>query len=119
MYFMEKDTLYEGDKLKITYLHSPEPGREKEVISGEDHELWIKDRSGEWGRYILQRGILRELATTAKEHPLDLSSKLTTINENILYYGAREGINLEDMKKAFIEAFQKEKEDFEKYFAEQ
>ena len=116
---MKKDTLYEEGQLKITYLHSPEPGRENEVISREDHELWIRDKSGGWSRYILQRGILRELAFTAKGHPLDLSSKLTTINNDIWNGVAGGRIILRDIERAFIGAYQKEEKEFDMYLAEQ
>lgn len=117
---MEKDTLYQEDRLKITYLYSPEPGKEGEVISVEDHELWIKNyNEDEWNRYILQRGVLRELAHTSKKHPLDLANKLTTINGNIWVGMGRGRITLIDMEKAFIGAYQKEEEGFEKYLSEQ
>ena len=114
---MEGDTLYEKGRLKITYLHSPEPGREKEVISGEDHELWIKDKNNEWNRYIIQRGILRELAGAAEN---DSSRLVGILNRTIpdIFSGMRRWkIRLGEIGTAFIEAYQKEQEEFEKYLA--
>src|SRR3989344_8860016 len=116
---MEKDTIYDEGKLRISYLHSPERGKEKEVISGEDHELWIKDRRNEWSRYVLPRGILKELAFISKENTSGLYSKLSIINDEILECMRTEKITLEDMKKALMSAYQKEEDNFEKYLDEQ
>ena len=118
---MENDTLYEADRLKITYLHSPEPGKESKVISAEDHELWMQI-DGIWKKYILERGILEELAHTAKKgifSRVSLMNKLHTINEDIIHRMFNEGIAPEDMGNAFIGAYQKEEDDFIKYLAEQ
>jgi hypothetical protein len=108
---MEKDVLYEKGRLKITYLHSPKPAEESKVISIEDHELWIKGIDEKWNRYIIQRGILRELARTAKKRPICLMAKLDLINPNILNDMARERITYNDIGELFINACQKE-EDF-------
>ena len=55
--------LYVSDRIKVTYLHSPEPGKRDEVVSTEDHELWVRSGEGdEWHSYIIQRGILGDLA---------------------------------------------------------
>ena len=111
---MEKDTLYERGKIKITYLHSPEPGREKEVISGEDHELWIRKGENEWRRYILQREILRELADAAKRSSSDLVDKLMTVNLVMLHRLRSQEITLDEIGNVFIEAYRKEEEEFER-----
>lgn len=116
---MESDVLYEKGRIKITYLHSPEIGKENEVISGEEHELWIKDETSEWNRYIIQRGILRELSGTAEKNPSGLVNIMDRINPDIFGGVKREGIALGDVSKAFIGAYQKEKEDFKKYLAKQ
>ena len=118
MYFMNKDTLYEKDRVKITYLHSPESGREDEVISGEDHELWLKYKNGEWNRYIIQRGILKDLSKVANDESR-LVDMLSRINPYILNDRGREGISLEEIGQAVLEAYQNEEQDFEKYLVEQ
>lgn len=122
---MAEDTLYEQDDLKITYLHSPESGKEKDVVSGEDHELWLKNRDNEWCRYIIQRGILKELAETSKiihhtsEDSSNLIRLLNKISPSIWFSLKVKGITLEEISKAFIAAHQKEEEDFEKYLIAQ
>lgn len=116
---MESDILYEKSRIKITYLHSPEIGKENEVISGEDHELWIKDKTDEWNRYIIQRGILRELSGTSEKNLSGLVNMMNRINPNIFWDMKRGGITLGDVSEAFIGAYQKEEEDFKKYLAEQ
>jgi len=115
---MNKDTLYEKDRVKITYLHSPESGREDEVISGEDHELWLKYKNGEWNRYIIQRGILKDLSKVANDESR-LVDMLSRINPYILNDRGREGISLEEIGQAVLEAYQNEEQDFEKYLVEQ
>ncbi len=118
---MGEDTLYERDRIKITYLHSPEPGKESEVISGEDHELWIKDESGEWNRYIIQRGILKDLANTVKNDDRHFSKLVNLLNtfNRFIYPALLEGeATLEELGRAFIGAYQKEEEDYERYLAE-
>ena len=116
---MKNGDLYDNGKLKITYLHSPEPGKEDKIISHEDHELWIKD-NGEWNRYIIPMGILKELVLTSQgKSPLDLSRKLMGINEGI-FHDINKGIaNLDDIMEAFASAYRKQENDFEKYLAEQ
>ncbi len=75
------DSLYEKDRVKITYLHSLEPGKENEIISGEDHELWLGKEDGEWDKYIIPRGVLKELARTVRDKDgHGLISKLDAIN---------------------------------------
>lgn len=116
---MGNDILYEKGRVKITYLHSPELGKENEVISGEDHELWLKDETGEWNRYIIQRGILRDLSKRVEEDLSGLVDMLNRINPFILTDMEREGITLKDVNKAVLGAYQKEEEDFKKYLTEQ
>ncbi|MBS3100225.1 hypothetical protein J4463_03350 [Candidatus Pacearchaeota archaeon] len=119
---MGKDVLYETDRIRVTYLHSPEPGKENVVISGEDHELWIKDRNGEWNRYIIQRGILEDLSRVNSDGLkglLDLANMLNRINSSILEDSLREGIALRDIGQVVVSARKKEEEDFKRYLAEQ
>ena len=128
---MENDTLYEQGRIKVTYLHNPEPGRQNEVVSVEDHELWLQDENNEWNNYIIQRGVLRELAQTAKRDAdglelvsmllisMLLISMLDRVNPHILWFAQQQDIRLKDVANAFIGAYKKEQEDFEKYFAGQ
>ncbi len=116
---MERGVLYEKGRIKITYLHSPETGKENEVINREDHELWIKEEANEWNRYIIQRGILRELSRTAEKSSSGLVSLLNRINPDIFLGIKRGGIVFGDVGEAFIGAYKKEEGDFEKYLAEQ
>ncbi|HUW43976.1 MAG TPA: hypothetical protein VMV95_03395 [Bacillota bacterium] len=114
------DPLYETDRIKITYLHSLEPGKENEISSGKDHELWLKEKDGEWNRYMLPRGVLRELARTVSDNDVfGLISKLDNFNTSIYTDFARKKIFLGDVAQAFLKAYQKEEEEVEKYFSEQ
>ena len=114
---MEDDVLYEKGRIKVTYLHSPEPGAESEVISREDHELWINRQKGEVGRFILQRGILKELADTARKSYSELARKLEILSPFMRYELHDNGITLRDAGQAFIEACQTEEERFDQYLA--
>jgi len=118
---MDNDVLYADGRVKVTYLHSPEPGREEKVTSTEDHELWIKGRSDEWMRYIIPRGVLRELSEGSGrgESLQDLASKLNSINHFILEELGREGIDLTSVQRAIVGARQTEEENFRKYLEEQ
>jgi len=115
---MNNDTLYEKDQIKITSLHSPEPGREEEIISTEDHELWIRDKNNEWSRYVIQRGILRELAETSERNPSGLANLLDKVNPSMLCAMQMEKISLEDISAAIMEAYKNETDKFKRYRAE-
>jgi hypothetical protein len=115
---MLNDILYEKERVKVTYLHSPELGKEDEVISGEDHELWIKDLKGEWKRYIIQRGILKDLSRVANDKS-KLVDMLNRINPYVLNDMERDRISLQEVGQAVLGAYQKEEQDFEGYLAEQ
>lgn len=114
---MTNDELYEKGRVKVTYLHSPEPGKENEIISGEDHELWLKDRGGEWRRYVIQRGILQDLSRVANDKSR-LADMLNRINYYVLHDMEKEGIALEDIGQVVLGAYQKEEQNFQKYLAE-
>ena len=113
-----KGVLYEEDGLKVTYLYSPELGKEDEIVSVEDHELWIKEGE-EWRRYIIQRGVLRELSDTFKRNPLGLMDKLDTLNREIFHGACRAGIGVSEIGHALESAYQTEQDVFEAYLAEQ
>jgi hypothetical protein len=114
---MEEDTLYEEDKLKITYLHNPNPGKENEIESREDHELWLKE-GGEWQRYIIQRGILRELERAARQNASELLSMLNNVNTHIYPGMSKAGVNLKDVAEAIVGACEQEDNAFEAFCAE-
>jgi len=112
---MNENTLYEKDKLRITY--SLRPGKEEEIISRDKHELWIKKMGGEWNRYALQRGSLREFALAAEKKGLSLLNKLYSVNKVILYDLLKEEISSEKVEESFIKAYKKGNLEFEKYFS--
>jgi len=64
---MTGDFLYNDGKIRISYLEK----------SPEDHNLFIRDSYGCVSRFLLQRGILEELAKTP---PKDLKNKLNAID---------------------------------------
>lgn len=110
---MKSDILYEGDKVKVTYLHSPEQGKEDEVVSYQDHELWLKNMDGEWGRHIIQKGILKELSDIADDK-YEISLMLERVGVSSFYDIAREGITLEEVSEAVLEAYEREVEEIER-----
>jgi len=99
------EVLYESRNVRVTYLHSPEPGKEDEVISGEEHELWIGDN-----RYVLQRGILRELyGSVERNDVVELVRLLNVINLGGLER-MQTGVNLPDVGSAVRGAYEREEE---------
>jgi hypothetical protein len=115
---MADDILYEHDRVKVTYLHSPEPGKQDEIISHEDHELWLKGKDGEWSSYAIPRGVLKELLSVANETSR-LVDMLDRVNPLLTFNMGNEGIPLEDVVQAISAAHQKEDHDFEAYRIEQ
>lgn len=57
MAYAPRDALYEKGKIKITHLYSADPEKENEIISVQEHELWLKEIDGEWNRYFLPQGL--------------------------------------------------------------
>ncbi|MEK6917327.1 MAG: hypothetical protein AABW51_00075 [Nanoarchaeota archaeon] len=106
---MKTNTLYEDSQIRVTYLLSPETGKEEDIISAEDHELWVKERRGEWNRYMIGRGILKELARTSRE---DRGRKLETIHPGIRIelelLGT--GLNIDSLGVAISQAYIEDEE---------
>lgn len=98
---MAEQPLYKDDKLKIDYHPS----------SHEDHLLWIKDRK-EGLQYILQRGILHELATTPRG---GIESKLSNFNPEILFHIKEEKIGIDGLHVAICQAYAEEEDRVRRY----
>ncbi|MEN9625925.1 MAG: hypothetical protein RL557_253 [archaeon] len=111
---MIDDLLYKDVQLMITYLHSPESGRETEVVSVEDHELWMKSDKAWTGRYILQRGVLRELADDAQEGRYSvIELKLNSVDHALLREMHECNISVLALAKALKGAYQNQEDAFE------
>jgi len=91
--------------------------KKKKLLVEIKHELWIKKMEGEWNRYALQRGFLREIALAAEKKGLSLLNKLYSVNPAILFDLLGEGINTEKVEKSFIKAYEKDNLEFEKYLS--
>jgi len=98
---MEEKPLYEDGQLKITFLHSPEPGENDKIISTEDHELWIKEKD-EDQRYALPRGCLNEFAQTKRDR---LESKLRNMNPEIKSALEKNGLTIDSAHIAICQAY--------------
>ena len=103
---MEKGILYKKDKLKVTYLYDTENGNE--IASWEDHELWINNNDN-WERYVLSRGILKELAGLIKKKSPTLICKLMNLNKSICSSLDQSGITFSEFETALTEAYREEK----------
>ncbi|MBS3093081.1 hypothetical protein J4456_00700 [Candidatus Pacearchaeota archaeon] len=105
---MEHDVLYRSDKLRITYLHSAEDN--EEVISYEAHELWIQ-YNGEWNKYVIKRGKLKQLALDAQGNNRQvLFDTLDLMDWNIINGLNRGSVRFVEVETAFIEANHKQDE---------
>ena len=93
---MPEEPLYEDPDLKIA-VFTKDP---------ESHEIHIL-KSGM--RYLLQRGILRELATTSRER---LEDKLNRVNHAILDDARQYGLNADSIGLAIAQAYIEEEERF-------
>jgi len=111
---MKDDTLYDNDNLKITYLHDPEA--ETKIISYEDHELWVNNKDN-WEKYILQRGILKELANVVLENPSLLVTKLMNINMDVCRSLIYAGIDFSSVGQALVGAYKNEEKQFQEFLA--
>lgn len=87
--------LYEDEQIKIDYLPS----------SIEDHLLYIKEKSGEESRYLMERGILSELARTSRG---GIERKIATINQSILFTLREEKIGIDGLHVALCQAYAEE-----------
>lgn len=92
----DKKPLYEDKQIKINYFQkSPE-----DTPSFEDHALIIKDRTGET-QYVLQRGVLAELARTPRG---DLWAKIDAINPLLPHHVKKEEIGIDGLHVALCQA---------------
>ncbi|MBI2628938.1 hypothetical protein HYW74_02555 [Candidatus Pacearchaeota archaeon] len=98
----QRGVLYEDDRLKVTYLHSPEPGEQAKIISAEDHELWIKLDGNEWGNYIIPRGILDEIATTKGLKKIERI--FNTFNPDLMHHLRNQRLTTADVALAMAQA---------------
>jgi hypothetical protein len=96
--------LYEDSKLKVTLLQDAEGN----IISGEDHEFWIKPDT----RYMLPRGTLEFLALS---HIEELEKTLLRVNGDIFNSMRNEGISLGDVELALKRALVEEKDRYASY----
>lgn len=86
---MTEEPLYQDGELKITYFNGPE-----------DHELFIKEN-----RYIIQRGILRDLAETPRG---GLISIIENWSPQILLGLESAGISVDGLHVAICQAYAEE-----------
>ncbi len=90
----QEKPLYEDSKLKITFLQNTDG----DTTSSLDHELWIKPET----RYLLGRGILRDLALI---HIGDLEERIRIINNDILTGMKDNNISIGDVELALKTAY--------------
>lgn len=102
------DVLYHSEKIKITFLHNSESGKESEIISYNDHELWIQ-YNGEWNKYVLKRGKLKKLAIDAQGNNRQvLFDTLDLMDWNIINGLNRGSVRFIEVETAFIKASQRQ-----------
>lgn len=99
---MPEESLYQDEQLKIDY-YKPSP---------EDHLIWIKDNTGKETAYILQRGILEELARTPRG---GIERKINTVNDMILFHLKKEGISVDGLHVAICQAYAAEEEQIREF----
>lgn len=88
--------LYQDQQIKIGYL----------PYSAIDHILFIREgETGEFREYLIQRGILKELATTPRG---GIEQKIANFNERILSSIKKVGIKIDGLHVALCQAYQEE-----------
>ena len=98
---MGNEVLYNDDKLKVVYNSK---WRGNGVIDCGDYELWLGN-----SKYILQSGVLRDLALYVREGDDEsLISDLDILIQGIHEIMYDEGIDLEDLVIAFAWAYDSE-----------
>lgn len=107
----KENPLYEDSQLKITLLSDADGN----VISGEDHELWVKGK-GKLERYAIQRGILKELARTSRD---DFGTILERTNSGIGFFLNTVGLTYDSVGVAISQAYIEEQERFEAWLRQQ
>jgi len=88
---MEKNgqILYEDKDLKVTTMPQ----------DPESHELWIL---GSENRYLLQRGILKDLGTAPRGK---MERMLANVNIDIAYDAEKQGLTYDSLGVAFSQAY--------------
>ena len=92
---MTEKPLYQDEKLKVDYLKN----------SPEDHLLYIKQKDGEEISFVIQRGILRELARTPRG---GIERKIATFHDSILFVIKEEEITIDGLHVALCQAYAEE-----------
>ena len=95
--------LYEDSQLKVTLLQDFEGN----VVSGEDHELHITSSES---RYIIQRGILAQIAGTSRDRLPDLLDRLHPL---MLYDLEKNNLTPDSIGVACCQAYMEEQRRFE------
>ena len=94
---MSEKPLYQDKQLRIEYNpHYPE-----------EHFLYIKDKEGDEVTYIIQRGILKELATTPRG---GIEHKINNFSPEILFQIKEEKIGVDGLHVALCQANIEEEE---------
>ena len=94
---MSEKSLYQDRQLRIE--HHPS--------SSQDHILYVKEKEGEDVEYLIQRGILRELAKTPRG---GIEQKINNFNYEILAKIKEEGISIDELHVVFCQAHAEEEE---------
>ncbi len=94
---MTEKPLYQDEQLRIDYLPT----------SVDDHVLFIKDHSGEERQYIIQRGILRDMARAQRG---TLERMIGTFNHMLLFALRKEDIGIDSLHVAVCQAYAEEEE---------
>ena len=100
---MRDKPLYEDKTFRIDYLPK----------SPEDHVVYFKEKStGEELNYIIQRGVLRDLAQVPTT---DLPDLVDRVSPMLLFVLDKEGVPVEDFQKAVSTAYNEEEKRFEEF----
>jgi len=94
---MSEKPLYQDEKIKVDYLPN----------STSDHLLFVKEKDGEWAEYIIQRGILQELARMPRG---GIEEKIAVFNELILLSIKKEEIGIDGLHVALCQAYMEEED---------
>ncbi|MDD5133661.1 MAG: hypothetical protein PHD81_00760 [Candidatus Nanoarchaeia archaeon] len=93
----EGKPLYQDEEIKVDYL----------LNSFEDHRVYLKEGRGEELNYIIQRGILKDIARTPRG---GLVSILSRCNPQILYALKEMDIEVDGLHVALCQAYAEQEE---------
>lgn len=99
---MTEKPLYKDDHIRIDYHN----------VSPQDHVLFILTKDREEITYLLQRGILRELATTPRG---GIERKIENFNPELLFHINEVKIGVDGLHVAICQAYAEEEDRFTKY----